>query len=62
LQQYGIPLQELADIRRHVLDLGSFKESGEKTIRIELNPTNIGVAEEAYDFILAKMSELAEQY
>jgi hypothetical protein len=59
-----LPLKdnELADLRRELLDFDFFKESGEKTLRANLDEEMISKANDVFDFILTKMDDIKKEY
>lgn len=59
-----LPLKdnEMADLRRELLDFDFFKESGEKTLRAILEGKMISKADEIFDFILSKMDDIRKEY
>ena len=54
-----IPAGEISAIlRRKLLDLGVFQESGKWTLKSSVTEDNLGIMNEVYDFILAQIDGL----
>jgi hypothetical protein len=52
------PKEKIADIRKEILQLGSFKQSSKK-LKLKLEPGNIRCAEEAYALMERRVTELS---
>jgi len=57
-----LPGEEAQALRRELMEFRVFQESGEKTLRVELNSKTLPKMPEVYDFILDKMDEIVKRY
>jgi hypothetical protein len=59
---FPLPEDESLKLRKELLAFGLFKESGKKTLAVNLRETDLAKAYEVYEFILNKMDQIIENY
>lgn len=57
-----LPADEALELRKQLMDFGTFTPSGEKTLKAQVDEVPAERILEMYDFVLNKMDEITESY